>query len=321
MSQPISNLRFEYMNTSERRVLNLAEAGLPAVPMLGYCNYRKPRPDVPEHWHPGCVEIHCGVRNAVCFGFNGRAFRLGPGDVFVNLPGERHTVSAHPNGLILYWMILRLEAGEATFLGQPPDEAAALRQALLNLPHRLFRGTPTVKRLFQTLHMLADEPATPLRTLRLRTATLELLMEVLSAAGSHTIPPDESRLEALLHAMRNHPERDYPLEELARQAGMAPNHFVTRFRIFTGLPPRQFLLDCRMQAARGLLRETATPVTEIALRLGFCSSQHFASLFKRHTGVTPRDYRSGVAGPRRASDRDDGQSPSERRARPGRPEC
>ena len=212
MDARISNLRFDYMNTSERRVLNLGEAGLPAVPMLGYCNYRNPRPDVPDHWHPGCVEIHFGVRNAVSFGFNGRVYRLGPGDVFVSLPGERYTVSVHPTGLILYWIIVRLDEEDPSFLQQPPQEAAALRQALLNIPHRLFCGTPTVKRLFQSLHMLVDEPATPLRTLRLRTATLELLMEVLAAASSHTVPPDESRLEAILHEMRNHPERPYPVD-------------------------------------------------------------------------------------------------------------
>ncbi len=308
MSEPISNLRFDYMNTSERRVVNLADAGLPAIPMLGYCNYRNPRPDVPEHWHPGCMEIHYGVRNAVLFGFRGRVYRLGPGDVFVNLPGERHTVSAHPKGLILHWVIVRLDADEPSFLQQPPLEAAALRQALLNLPHHHFCGTPAIKRLFQSLHMLVDEPATPLRTLRLRTATLALLMEVLNAARSHTVPPEESRLETILCEIRNHPERSYPVETLARQAGMAPNHFVTRFRTFTGLPPRQFLLNCRMLAAARLLRETDTPVTEIAFRLGFCSSQHFASLFKRHTGVTPRACRAGAEGPSRSSDRDDGQS-------------
>ena len=309
MAQPISNLRFDYMNTSERRVINLEEVGLPAVPMLGYCNYRNPRPDVPEHWHPGCIEIHYGIRNALSFGFNNRVYRLAPGDVFVNLPDERHTVSEHPKGLIVYWIIVRLDANEPTFLQQPPAEAAALRQALLHIPHRLFRGTPTIKRLFQSLHMLVDEPATPLRTLRLRTATLELLMEVLSAARGHTVPADESRLEVILHEIQNHPEKSFPVETLARQAGMAPNHFITRFRNLTGLPPRQFLLDCRMKTARRLLQEERSlPVTEIALRLGFCSSQHFASLFKRHTGVTPLACRAGTPGPRRTSDRDDGQS-------------
>jgi AraC-like DNA-binding protein len=296
------------MNTSERRVLDLGKVGLPAVPMLGYCNYRNPRPDVPEHWHPGCMELHYGVRNALSFGFNKRVYRLAPGEVFVNLPGERHTVSEHPKGLILYWMIVRLDEDEPSFLRQPPDEAAALRQALLHIPHRHFRGTGTIKRLFQALHMLADEPATPLRSLRLRTTTLELLLEVLSAAREHMVPADQSRLEGVMHAMRNHPEKSYTVDALARQAGLAPNHFITRFKNLTGLPPRQYLLDCRMQSARRLLRESAAPVTEIALHLGFCSSQHFASLFKRHTGVTPVAYRSGRAGPSRSSDRDDGQS-------------
>ena len=308
MATAISNLRFEYMNTSERRVLNLEEVGLPAVPMLGYCHYRNPRPDVPEHWHPGCIEIHYCVRNALTFGFSGRAYRLAPGEVFVNLPGERHTVSEHPKGLILYWLILRLDTKETTFLQQPPREAAALRQALLNIPYRHFRGTERIKRLFQALHLLHDEPAAPLRTLRLRTTVLELLMEVLSSANAHTVPPGETRLVTLMRAMQAHPESEYSGEGLARQAGMAPTHFITRFRTVAGLPPRQFLLDCRMKAARTLLQTTAAPVTEIALQLGFCSSQHFASLFKRHTGITPLACRAGAPGPRRASDRDDGQS-------------
>jgi AraC-like DNA-binding protein len=310
MVTAISNLRFEYMNTSERRVLNLEEVGLPAVPMLGYCHYRNPRPDVPEHWHPGCIEVHYCVRNALTFGFSGRAYRLAPGEVFVNLPGERHTVSEHPKGLILYWLILRLDTKEPTFLQQPPREAAALRQALLNIPYRHFRGTERIKRLFQALHLLHDEPVAPLRTLRLRTTVLELLMEVLSSANAHTVPPGETRLVSLMRAMQAHPEREYTVEGLARQAGMAPTHFITRFRTVAGLPPRQFLLDCRMKAARTLLQTTAAPVTEIALRLGFCTSQHFASLFKRHTGVTPLACRAGAPGPRRASDRDDGQSPA-----------
>jgi len=308
MAFPISNLHFDYMNTSERRVLNLGDVGLPSVPMLGYCHYHNPRPDVPEHWHPGCIEIHYCIRNTLTFGFNRRAYHLTPGELFVNLPGEHHTVSEHPKGLILYWLILRVDKAGQPFLQQPPDEADALRQALLHIPHRHFRGTDSVKRLFRSLHMLYDEPATHLRTLRLRTTILALLLEVLAAAKSHTVPPGESRLEAIFRDMQTAPGKTVTLDGLARRAGMAPTHFITRFRNLTGLPPYQFLLDCRIRAARQLLRETETPITEIALRLGFCSSQHFANLFKRHTGITPLACRKGDTGPRRASDHIDGQS-------------
>lgn len=306
MIKPISNLRFEYMNTSERRVLDLEPMGAP-VPMLGYCNYRNPRPDVPDHWHPGCIEIHCCVRNTLVSTFNGRAYKLAPGEVLVNLPGEHHTMGAHPKGLILYWAIVRVD-NEPAFPGLPADEGHALRGALLNIPHRHFRGTASIKRHFQSLHLLADEPASPLRALRLRLATAGLLLDVLAAARAHTVPPGESRLEEILAMIARHPERDYTVDDLARRAGMAPNHFITRFRERAGLPPRQYLLACRMEAARGLLRTGGLPVTEIAARLGFCSSQHFATLFKRHTGTTPLACRAGETGLRRASNSEDGQS-------------
>ena len=304
----ISNLRFDYMNTPERRALDLAPLGLPAVPMLGYCNYRNPRPDVPEHWHPDCLEIHTCVRNTLTFGCNGRTYRVGPGDVFVNFPGERHTVSEHPKGLILYWLILRVDPPDNAFLQLPTAEARALRLALLNLPHRHFRGTDRIRRLFQMLHTVYDEPDNTLRPLRLRIALLDLLLEITVAASAHTVPPGETRIEALLREIQAHPENNYPVDELARRAGMTPAHFTTRFRMLAGLPPRQFLIDCRIRAARELLQTSSLPVTDIAMRLGFCSSQHFANLFKRHTGITPRACRQGHSGPLRASDSDDGQS-------------
>lgn len=308
MAEPISNLQFTYMNTAERRVLNLERVNLPSVPMLGYCHYRHPRPDVPEHWHPGCIEIHYGVRNTLSFGMNGRTYRLAPGELFVNQPGEHHTVSEHPKGLILYWLILRVTPIKGSFLQQPDADGMALRQALLNLPHHHFRGTERVKQLFRTLHMQVDDPASSLRDMRLRTTLLQLLLEVIDAAHNHHAPPSETRLAALIREMTDAPEKHYPLDILARRAGMAPSYVIARFREMTGLPPHQFLLDVRFRHAQRDLRESVIPITEIALRLNFCSSQHFANLFKRHTGVTPQAYRKGASGPSRISDRDDGQS-------------
>ena len=43
--------------------------------------------------------------------------------------------------------------------------------------------------------------------------------------------------------------------------------------------------------AERLLRETDENATDIAMRLGFSSSQHFSRLFRRYNGLTPSDYR------------------------------
>lgn len=284
-----------YCNNSEERVVNLGSMGLPSLPALGYCNYRNPRSAL----HGSLPAKHLGicfcVRNTLMLNVAERAYRVAPGDVFVLQPGLRHTIGEHPKGLIMYWLILRLESPGTTFLQQVEHEATALRQALANLPFRHFHGNERIKRLFQSLHLLYDAPNDQLRTLRLRTLLLELLLETLSVARRHTVPAHETRLANLLREMQEHPEEEFSIDQLARRAGMAPTYFIKRFRMFAGLPPRQFLLSCRVKKAQELIATTDLPITEIAMQLNFCTSQHFANLFKRHTGYTPRAYRARAA--------------------------
>jgi AraC family transcriptional activator of pobA len=46
-----------------------------------------------------------------------------------------------------------------------------------------------------------------------------------------------------------------------------------------------------MAAAKERLASTKASVSDIAQRLGFPSAQHFATQFKRETGLTPRAWR------------------------------
>lgn len=47
----------------------------------------------------------------------------------------------------------------------------------------------------------------------------------------------------------------------------------------------------RMKEAKQLLHETSTPITEISNLLGFCSSNYFSTVFKKHFDMTPKQYR------------------------------
>ena len=54
-------------------------------------------------------------------------------------------------------------------------------------------------------------------------------------------------------------------------------------------------MACRIRKAVGLLEHTRRKVTDIALSLGFASSQHFAASFRREMGMTPRQWRTEMA--------------------------
>jgi len=46
----------------------------------------------------------------------------------------------------------------------------------------------------------------------------------------------------------------------------------------------------RIDRAKQYLQQKTIPITTLAMELGFSSSQHFAAVFKRRTGTTPRTY-------------------------------
>ncbi|MFD0149512.1 helix-turn-helix transcriptional regulator [Streptomyces sp. NPDC055721] len=76
------------------------------------------------------------------------------------------------------------------------------------------------------------------------------------------------------------------------------------FRTEIGETPARYRTRLRMERARLLLAETdlpicrsaVLPITVIAMDLGYSSSQHFATAFRRETDTTPSRYRSAVRG-------------------------
>ena len=61
------------------------------------------------------------------------------------------------------------------------------------------------------------------------------------------------------------------------------------------MSPKAYQMQQKIQTAKRLLAETSMKVTEIAMEIGFSSSQHFANTFKAHTGLSPtiwaKEYR------------------------------
>lgn len=84
------------------------------------------------------------------------------------------------------------------------------------------------------------------------------------------------------------------LAECAAQLHVSYDYFQHAFKKRTGLSPQAFLISCRLEAARELLREGTMNCTEVAYRCGFSTSAQFSALFKRCYGVTPLRYRNQV---------------------------
>lgn len=86
------------------------------------------------------------------------------------------------------------------------------------------------------------------------------------------------------------------LSELAASVDMPQGRFARMFRDATGIAPRDYIQNRRIQQAARMLIEDMDTVTDIALRLGFADAAHFCRIFKRVRGMTPNEFRRVHAG-------------------------
>ncbi len=102
-----------------------------------------------------------------------------------------------------------------------------------------------------------------------------------------------ARVTDYLHA---HAADQVSLAELAALAGLSLHHFARAFKASTGIAPHQFQVSLRMERARLQLSLSTEPVTDIALALGYDSSQSFARAFRIAHGTTPSKFREATRG-------------------------
>jgi AraC family transcriptional regulator len=89
-------------------------------------------------------------------------------------------------------------------------------------------------------------------------------------------------------------DRDITLEELAALARLSPTHFCRSFTRSMGIPPHQYQVRQRIERAKQLLAESERSITDIALAAGYSASSNFATVFRRVTGQTPREFRRSL---------------------------
>lgn len=280
-----------YCDTPERRVLDLTAAGVPEVPALGFSRYGHVVTPVAAHRHAACLEIGLCLRGALTLLSNGVEHRIMPDDLYVNKPDDIHCLTAHPKGTMINWLLIRAPQKGRAFLRLTPAEAQDLWDRLSLIPCHVVAKTDTVKHVFTQLFKYHGQPPGPYRTVGLTNSCVSLLMGVIDAT-SHRAPLSHPHLmEQVIATLREHPERSFRVDDLARVARLSPSLFMAQFKQMTGLPPYHFQLSCRLEEAKRRLSSTDAPITRIAFDLGFCASQHFSSHFKRAFGVTPKAWR------------------------------
>ena len=79
--------------------------------------------------------------------------------------------------------------------------------------------------------------------------------------------------------------------QMAKYMNMSRETFVKHFFNDTGFSPKHFFNRMLVMRASHLLSDTGKTIREIAFELEFCNEFYFSRFFKRHLGISPKEYR------------------------------
>ena len=100
------------------------------------------------------------------------------------------------------------------------------------------------------------------------------------------------RVQTIIELINRQPSRDFSLEELAAAVGLSACYLDRLFSQGVGVPCKKYMSTCRLEAAADLLlREAFLDVSKISRRVNLKDPNYFCRCFKKHFGITPKEYR------------------------------
>ncbi|MFM2313441.1 MAG: hypothetical protein RLZZ04_2717 [Cyanobacteriota bacterium] len=98
------------------------------------------------------------------------------------------------------------------------------------------------------------------------------------------------KLQQVIDYINDYLDHDLSLQELSNLVQMSPHYFSQLFKQSTGITPHQYVIRCRIERAKDLMRQGKLCIAEIATQVGFVDQSHLHRYFKQLVGVTPKTY-------------------------------
>lgn len=125
--------------------------------------------------------------------------------------------------------------------------------------------------------------------------SLLLAMPRNSQAGYAVLPLSrphfDTKIQQSERYLQKHFQHGASIEFLASRVGTTPRTFIRRFKAATGQTPGAYVHLLRIAAAKNLLENQSASIQSITSTIGYEDVAFFRNLFKRHTGMTPSEYR------------------------------
>jgi AraC-like DNA-binding protein len=156
---------------------------------------------------------------------------------------------------------------------------------------------PEIPGLFQSLiqEQLHDAPGTPVLQGAIMTQLLVHMLRAISAQSHSNLAwlraLNDPRLARAIDQIMEDPFAPHTVESLAESVNMSRSAFAKHFQDAFFKSPMNLVNHVRLERAARMLASSPLPVERIGKRCGFSSRSHFSHAFKKHTGLSPAEFR------------------------------
>ena len=105
---------------------------------------------------------------------------------------------------------------------------------------------------------------------------------------------NENIIKAALRIIDYNYTSPITINQIAERLSLNSSYFSRIFTEQTGMSPKQYILNKRMERAKELLKETDISVYEIAYSVGYEDQLYFSRIFKKHIGMPPLEFRKSA---------------------------
>lgn len=104
--------------------------------------------------------------------------------------------------------------------------------------------------------------------------------------------PAEIGMDYVIRYLDEYFMTDINIDHLARMCASSPSHFRLLFKTATGMSPKQYILEKRLEHIKNDLANSDSPLEQIARNSGFADYYQFSAFFKKKAGISPKQYRN-----------------------------
>lgn len=251
------------------------------------------------HKH-SCFELHYIKSGHGIVEFKDRQHTLKRGDLFLCAPNSLHKQQVIAGHMIEYSLRFDIELLKLTSNKTSIDESRELTRLLTESSQTLIHEKLDLERLFEQSFLEINDKS-PGYYIKIKQYIMDIIIETARSYHArdnqdfikYDLPVrniESYRMDIINRYIYDNIASKLTSNNIAVQVFLSERQLYRVIKNNTGMSTHQYIESIRISAVKKMLNQNSLNLSNIAELTGYSSAFHLSASFKKHTGISPKEY-------------------------------